>query len=273
MTVTDQPIAQTAPGTSPSFDMTPEEQAFYRENGYLVREAAFDARECAAIARDCEALLAELAARPPTRAMTSGTHPLHLHEDIGVTVKWERARRDQIRGIEPFAHIAPPLDAWARDPRFTDPCRFACGAEAVDLFTEKLHTKRARTGGEIETHQDYPYWIFFAPQAAQVVTAILHLDEATRTNGCLEVAPGSHKDGVRPTRTDVTGIDKLRMDPAKFDASTLVPIEAPAGSILFLDSLVVHRSAPNASDQDRRALLFSYQPAGLPHSREMLAAS
>jgi len=256
----------------PAFDMTAEEQAFYVENGYLVREAAFSPIECAAIARECEALLDELVNRPATRTVVSGSHPLSLHEDIGVTVKWERERRDQIRGVEPFAHIAPALDAWAHDPRFTEPCRFACGAEAVDLFTEKLHTKRARTGGEIETHQDFPYWEFFAPQAARVVTAILHLDEATRTNGCLEVAPGTHRDGVRPFRPGATGIDALRMDPAQFDASTLVPVEAPAGSILFLHAMVVHRSAPNASDHDRRALLFSYQPAGYPHSREALRA-
>jgi hypothetical protein len=33
-------------------------------------------------------------------------------------------------------------------------------------------------------------------------------------------------------------------------------------------SLLVHQSQPNRTDHDRRALLYSYQPAGFPHLLE-----
>jgi hypothetical protein len=33
--------------------------------------------------------------------------------------------------------------------------------------------------------------------------------------------------------------------------------------------LLVHRSRLNQSDVDRRALLYSYQPSGHPHLREL----
>jgi hypothetical protein len=36
----------------------------------------------------------------------------------------------------------------------------------------------------------------------------------------------------------------------------------PAGTLVFFGSLLVHRSLPNRTDQDRRVLLYSYQPAG-----------
>ncbi len=46
----------------------------------------------------------------------------------------------------------------------------------------------------------------------------------------------------------------------------------PAGSVVFFGSLLVHRSLPNRSDKDRRALLYSYQPAGLPHALDLARA-
>jgi phytanoyl-CoA hydroxylase len=47
-----------------------------------------------------------------------------------------------------------------------------------------------------------------------------------------------------------------------------VLVEAEAGSVVFLPSRMVHRSDANASDRDRRALLYLFQPAGRPHLDE-----
>jgi Phytanoyl-CoA dioxygenase (PhyH) len=243
------------------------EKLAYERWGYLVRERSFSESECAAIALECEALLADLAHRKPAAAVLSGTHPVNLFGDLDVTVKWEREHPDKIRGIEPFAHLNERLEAWAYDPRLTEPSKFICDADEVTLFTEKLHTKRARTGGEIELHQDFPYWEPFGPRAARIMTAMLLLDDATAANGCLEVAPGTHGGNVHEMRSELKGIDSKRMDPAKFEAGRLTPIEAPAGSVLFFNAFLVHRSGHNRSDQDRRSILFSYQPAGLPHAR------
>jgi ectoine hydroxylase-related dioxygenase (phytanoyl-CoA dioxygenase family) len=47
-----------------------------------------------------------------------------------------------------------------------------------------------------------------------------------------------------------------------------VPVEA--GTVIFFGPFLVHRSLPNRTATDRRALLFSYQPPGLPHLRDLL---
>ena len=39
-------------------------------------------------------------------------------------------------------------------------------------------------------------------------------------------------------------------------------------TVLLFGSLLVHRSSPNASGSQRRALLFSYQPAGRPDMQQ-----
>jgi ectoine hydroxylase-related dioxygenase (phytanoyl-CoA dioxygenase family) len=49
-----------------------------------------------------------------------------------------------------------------------------------------------------------------------------------------------------------------------------VPVELTAGSVVFLGAFLAHATGPNTSGADRRALLYSYQPAGRAHSIEAL---
>jgi len=254
------------------YEMTAAEAERYRQTGYLVRERVFSAAECAAIAADCEALIAELGARTDADRLKTGTFTFDRFAALETTVKWERGAEHLVRGLEPFAHLSPRLYDWAMDPRFTGPCRVGCESDEVTLFTEKLNVKRPQVGHAFELHQDFPYWEPFAPQAPRVVTAMLYLDDATRANGCLEVAPGSHTLGKLPQRTDVEGFDRLQMRQDYFGDAEMAPLEAPAGSVIWFSAFLAHRSAPNRSAQDRRALLYSYQPAGLPHARELLRA-
>ena len=106
------------------------------------------------------------------------------------------------------------------------------------------------------------------PIAHRIATAMEVLDDATLENGCrLEVrAPGSHTAGKWPQRADVEGFGTLEMDPAAFDTERLIPLEVQAGAVAFFGAFLVHRSPPNRSAADRRALLYSYQPAGHPCS-------
>jgi phytanoyl-CoA hydroxylase len=160
------------------------------------------------------------------------------------------------------------LRAWAGDPRFIDPCKSIVGHDDLVLFTERLNVKRAPTGGKVILHQDSPYWRTENSVAHRVATAMVFLDDASRANGCLEAAPGSHKEGVRPMRA-VDGLGSLEMETDQFDHSRLVALEVGAGGVVFFGAFLVHRSLPNRSVVDRRALLFSYQPAGYPHIHEL----
>jgi hypothetical protein len=252
------------------FAMTAPERAQLAANGYVVRESVFSRSECAGIAEDCERLMAELIAQPRGDIIKTGSFIFEQRPQIETTVKWESQAEDLIRGLEPFAHLSAALNDWGLDPRLTAPCRTICDADEVVLFTEKLNLKRAHRGGEIQLHQDVPYWEF-SPVSARIATAMIFLDDANLQNGCLEVAPGSHKARVKyPGRSDVEGFDTLRMDEKKFDTSGMIALEVPAGSVAFFGAWLVHRSGPNKTDGDRRALLYSYQPAGNPHAREQL---
>jgi len=233
-----------------------------RKDGYVVRERAFGEAELARLRADCEAMCQRVIERSVGRRKHAvGSYMFQLEKGLVTMVKWEPAFPDVLQGVEPFAHFDEALRDWAADPRFVEPMKDVVGAAEVELFTEKLNVKRARIGGPIVLHQDYPYWTENSDGAEDIGTAIVFLDDATRQNGCLEVAPGSHTGGVRAQR-DVDGFGSLEMDQDEFDESQLVALECPAGTAVYFGSLLVHRSLPNLSDHDRRALLFSYQPAG-----------
>ena len=249
--------------------LSSKEQRDFERDGYVVRPAVFTRDECASIIEACEALTAEVVSAANGRRYKVGSYVFEPNALDGVTVKWE-GDTDAVHGLEPFAHLSPTLCAWAHDARFIDPMIDLVQDPEPTLFTEKLNLKRPRLGGPNPLHQDYPYWRDFAPNAARIATAILYLDDATLENGCLQVVPGSHRDGQHPTRSDSDLFGNLEMDPVANQAMQPVAVEVPAGSIVMFGAFLAHMTGPNTSELDRRALLFSYQEAGATHSLEYL---
>jgi len=237
--------------------------------GFVLRRSVFDDREVAAIRADCEALVERLEAAQRHSKQTAGSYTFEFQRELRTIVKWEPDALDLVQGVEPFAHLSDALRDWALDPRLVEPSKDIVGQDEVAMFTEKLNLKRAHKGGPIVLHQDFPYWGDVAKVASRVATAMIFVDDANRENGCLEAVPGSHREGLQKRRA-VEGFGSLELDPNAYDTSRLVALEVPAGSVVFFGPFLVHRSAPNRSDKDRRALLYSYQPAGNPHLGELM---
>jgi len=237
------------------------EQEGYLDRGYLVRESVFDASEIALVTAECEALVARLVSNREARRRRFGSYVFDADLDRGVIIKWE-GDTDVVHGIEPFAHLSSPLEAWAYDDRFVEPMRDILGCEDPRLFTEKLNLKRPRLGGINPLHQDYPYWVGVAEQPEEIATAMLFLDDATLENGCLQVVPGSHTRGMWSLSENEDTFARNELGEEQLDGLDVVPVEVPAGSLILFGPMLVHQSAPNTSDRERRALLYSYQPSG-----------
>ena len=256
-----------------SFQLTENDRQHIAEDGFLVREGVFSAAECEQMAADCDALAEKLLKEKEAERMQFGNYLIERRDDVGTIVKWEPGG-DLLQGIEPFVHLSNALNEWSQDPRLIEACKGFLGEGNVTLFTEKINFKRAHKGDKYILHQDYPYWVNLAKDPGRVVTAMIYLDDSSIENGCLQVAPGSHKDGLAPCWEGEIGRDR-EIDTNKFDENRLIPLEVKKGTVAFFGSLLVHRSAPNTSNKDRRALLYSYQPAGFPHAlevrRQMLA--
>jgi hypothetical protein len=244
-----------------SHALTAEERAGWERDGYVLRRDVFTRAEVADMAAHGEALVADLVRDRKGHRIKAGSYVFDPDLLRGVMIKWE-GESDVVHGIEPLAHLSKPLRDWGLDARLVDPMRDLLATPEPMLFTEKLNLKRALHGGPNPLHQDYPYWIDSAEDPTQVATTIVYLDDATLANGCTWVVPGSHKSGKWKTRHDADEFGNNEVDQSAYPDVKPVPLEVPAGSTVSFGAFLVHQSTPNASDTGRRALLYSYQPAG-----------
>ncbi len=117
--------------------------------------------------------------------------------------------------------------------------------EGLTLFKDKLNFKLPGGDG-FAPHQDvqagWDAW------GSIHLTAMVAIDHATRSNGCLEVVPGRHREGLLGPMHEPLGELGLRFQ----------PLEAAPGDTIFFDSFVPHRSGPNDSSQPRRILYITY---------------
>lgn len=254
-------------GTVADHRLSTGEREVLERDGFVLREGAFEPGEVEEITDACERLVADLVKDRQGKRYHVGSYVFEPDQLTECTIKWE-GDSDVVHGIEPFAHLSPDLEKWAYDPRVLGPSIDFVGDEQPVLFTEKLNLKRPRVGGQNPWHQDWPYWQF-ADDRSRIVTAMLFLDDSTLENGTLQVLPGSQTRGPWPTRTDSDRFGNLEMDPTAVEGYTPVPLEVPAGSVVFFGPLLVHKSEPNRSEKDRRALLYSYQPEGFTHARDI----
>jgi phytanoyl-CoA hydroxylase len=254
------------------YRLTRAEQSHFLEQGFLLRENVFSAEEVSDIGMECEALVDRLIRHRKGERITFGSYTFDADLANDTVIKWE-GDSEIVHGIEPFAHLSPKLEKWALDPRFIDPMKDMIGSENPALFTEKLNLKRPKHGGPNPMHQDHPYWVSVAEVASDVYTAMLFLDDASVENGCLQVVPGSHTQGEWIKRSDGDRFAGNEIDVSKYPEVTPQPVEVRAGAVIFFGALLVHQSAPNISDQQRRAILYSYQPPGRRSQMDAFKAS
>lgn len=106
-------------------------------------------------------------------------------------------------------------------------------------------------------HQDER---FIPTRDRSLIGAWIALDDANVTNGCLWVLPGSHRHGyLWPTRAHGRPDEFDSSDEAYgFDDFAAVAVEVPAGSVVFFNGYLLHRSLRNRSGGYRRALVNHY---------------
>ncbi len=128
--------------------------------------------------------------------------------------------------------------------------------EPAVLYKEKINYKLAGGAG-FTPHQDAPAYPFIDTH----LTVMVAIDDATVSNGCLEVVSGMH--------TEILALDDdgcIREDVAA--GLDFRPVLVGAGDVLWFHSRVPHRSGPNHSDTMRRALFCTYNAARLGDLRD-----
>ena len=211
-------------------------RAFDRD-GFLVVRGAFTASQIAAYAAAIEAL----ASRPPE----IGRQMVYF-EDSRTTPGARVLAR-----IEKFVEYDATLSRVVFDPRIVDAASALIGDRAV-LFKDKINFKMPGGDG-FKPHQDQQAgWSFYAPY---FITALISIDDADVENGCLEVVPGRHREGM-------IGAEWRPLSEAETPRAEYRPLPTRRGDVVFFDSYAPHASGPNLTSAPRRVLYITWNRAG-----------
>tara|TARA_B100000700_G_scaffold309054_1_gene387532 strand:- start:2697 stop:3476 length:780 start_codon:yes stop_codon:yes gene_type:complete len=244
--------------------LSEEENNFYINEGYLVRENQFTIEEVNSL-RDA---LERAVDSAQEKANSGKVYYLDKKKFVDVdylTLQYEPKPGENIlRVIEPAHILDEQLYSLIRDKRITDPVRSILKEDEISLWTDKLNLKRPGGGSGFGWHQDSPYWIHDSKNVDLLPNVYLSLDDADEDNGCFRVIRASHKEGCLPGTANGTQLGGFYTDPNCFNESDAVNLRIPAGSLVFFNQHIVHGSEPNLSDQQRRAYIITYQPKDQP---------
>jgi len=143
------------------------------------------------------------------------------------------------------------------------------GDSQVCHFHSKLMQKEPKVGGAWEWHQDYGYWYkneFLLPE--QMMSVMIAITDANKSNGCLQVIKGSHKMGriEHGFAGEQVGASQHYVDLA-LKTMELAYVEIKAGDALFFHSNILHRSEANTSDTARWSVISVYnRAANIPYN-------
>lgn len=224
------------------FSLTSEQIQFYQREGYLVVPSLFSREDL----RRVDDTIREIT----RQALAAGDFSKILELEPE-PVNGERVPR---RIYNPFEQHET-FRALATDPRLLDKIESLIGPH-IALQHSKLNMKPARVGSVVDWHQDLAY---FPHTNDDVVTTLIYTDDATEQNGCLQVLPRHHYHFFKHWTDDgkFAGMITEDLDGGQFGKP--VPLEGPAGSVIFMHCITPHSSLPNRSDKPRRTLIFEYR--------------
>lgn len=229
--------------TRPEF-LDPRQIDFYREHGYLVLENRVPMPVIESIRSEIARFSEEAA------GMTESNERLDLEEshtpgDARIRrIKLPHTISDVVRDLMYSDHILAP----ARDLIGPD----------IRLHTSKLNMKSANFGAAIEWHQDFAFY----PHSNDDVLAIgVIIDDMRSENGPLMVFPGSHKGPIHDHHVDGIFAGAMDLEACGFGLDDAVELAGPAGSISIHHGRIVHGSALNTSQRDRRILFYEMMAA------------
>ena len=141
------------------------------------------------------------------------------------------------------------LDEITHHPVLLDAVEDIVGPDVVCCATV-LFIKEANDPGYVSWHQDGKY---MGLEPCNGVTAWVALSESNEVSGCMQVIPGSHKQGMRDHNDTYADKNILTrgQEAQGVDASKAVSMPLKPGQVSFHQQQVIHSSQPNQSD-DRR---------------------
>ena len=229
------------------FSLTQDERSSWEENGYFLRYNVFSKEENDILAKIADDIVNRKRSFPE----------YHIFENA--LVRDGKAEAEGIYAIHNIQYVSCNCREFldrTRDPRLTDPAADILGPDLLGLNNLYIW-KPPKIGLGFPWHQDKWYFNHQYKTGTTVATWTA-IDDADEENGCLYVIPGSHKHGVKD-HNELEGSQQgeFRQAEGAIDEDG-IPIEVPAGSVIWFNSQVLHKSTDNHSSRFRRANVAHY---------------
>jgi phytanoyl-CoA hydroxylase len=221
----------------------PDAARFYEENGFLVLENALNLEEVAEM--NAETL----------RICRGQAGAIQGAQEMGAGESDEEVLRRYLCIHFPD-RISETMTKYLGHPSMVDVLTRVIGPD-VKCMQSMLFVKAAGKPGQA-WHQDE---LYIPTRDRSLCGGWIAMDDATVENGCLWVIPGSHKPGILWPQHDH---GDRRFDCAwesvqfPYTAADEVPVEVKAGSIVFFNGYLLHRSFPNRAQSGYRRVLVNH---------------
>lgn len=218
----------------------------YQQDGYVVVEGLLDAatvegvtnriHEYVTNSREEDTFERMLEPELPAADAFDGEgEPVRKFEGVGM------AREDDL-----FRELA-------HDERVTDVVEELQGPN-LKLLRSAAMLKPPGVGSEKKFHQDAAYYPI---HPMDHVTVWIALDRSTADNGCMQVVPGAHTDGLLGHEAIEYDTD-ISIAEREYGPEDTVALPMEPGDVLFQHCLLPHYTAPNETDDWRRAFILAY---------------
>jgi phytanoyl-CoA hydroxylase len=266
--------------------LTPQQQAQYQQDGYLVLPHFKTAAEIAAVRQRAGQIVD--AFDPPRNTaifstqddkrqiddyfMQSATRVRCFLEEeaFGPDGGLRQAKALSINKIGHALHdLDPVFDAFSHGPALAE-LAADLGLAQAQIWQSMYIFKQPGIGGEVSWHQDAT---FFETTPITVTTFWFALEDATLDNGCLWLQPGGHRGPLRErfvkthaTSGNAAAMEKLDATPWP-DQHSAIPLPCEAGTLVVFHGLLPHYSAPNRSPVSRHAYTLHATDATAAYSK------
>lgn len=264
--------------------LTRAQVEFFQENGYLAVDRLLDyTLDIKPVIEEYQALLHDLCERWRAQGLIADSFPDMPFEKRLVEVYRAGCRYEQefdialpnsgIAADTPI-HLGAAVFDLLRSPRLLAAVESLIGGEIYSNPIQHVRIKppahaiaaadvnRALVG-RTHWHQDSGVGL---PEAddSRIVTCWVAVSEATPENGCLQVVPKSHREGIA---LHCPATEQLGIPEAMIDQEEALPVPLSPGGVLFFHPLCKHASLDNTSDAFRWSFDLRYNPIGEPTGR------